>query len=196
MTAFESKSKLVIGNDRFAAGLPAVKDLSQSRIHDLSDNGQHPFAVIICCADSRVPPEIVFDQGLGDLFIVRTAGNVLDDVGMGSVEYGAQHLHIPLIVVLGHEKCGAVKATVDADIRHESIHGCIKSITDKIEKSLKKVRGAKDICEACEDENIRNTVDEIKRNKVIGSLLKAGQVEIAGAKYGINSGKITFFNSI
>lgn len=109
MPVLESKIKLVIGNDRFAAGTPAVKDLGESRIHDLSDNGQHPFAVIVCCSDSRVPPELVFDQGLGDIFVIRTAGNVLDDVGMGSVEYGAEHLHVPLIVVLGHENAVPLK---------------------------------------------------------------------------------------
>lgn len=190
MNVLESKSKLVIGNDRFVAGTPAFKDLGERRIHDLSDNGQHPFAVIICCSDSRIPPEIVFDQGLGDIFVIRTAGNVLDEVGMGSVEYGAEHLHVPLIVVLGHEKCGAVKATVDGG----DIHGCIKSITDKIDKSLEKVRESKNVYEACEDENIRNTAEEIRKNKVVATLIKEGKVEVVGAKYGINSGKVTFFS--
>ena len=74
--------------------------------------GQHPFAIVLSCSDSRVPPEMVFDQGFGDLFVVRTAGNITDDVAMGSLEYGAEHLHVPLIVVLGHEHCGAVEATL------------------------------------------------------------------------------------
>lgn len=191
MTAAKSMNRLVLGNDRFVAGKPAVKDFGESRRLDLSINGQHPFAVILCCSDSRVPPEIIFDQGLGDLFVVRTAGNIVDDVVLGSIEYGAEHLDIPLLVVLGHEKCGAVKATVEA---HGDVHGCIKAITDKIGKSYDKVRGNRNACESCEDENIRDTVTEIKNNTVISHLIKEGKTEVVGAKYAIETGKVTFVN--
>lgn len=193
MTAQEAKSRLVIGNDRFVAGKPDVKNLGESRIKDLSDNGQHPFAIVVCCSDSRVPPEHVFDQGLGDIFVVRTAGNVVDDIGLGSIEYGAEHLNIPLIVVLGHEKCGAVKATVDSvHFNGGDIHGCIKAVTDKIKPCCDKVHGAQNVYEACEDENIRSVVAEISNNKVISHLIKEGHVEVLGAKYGISTGKVTF----
>ncbi len=191
MTALESKNKLILGNERFITGNPAVKDIGENKRRDLSLKGQHPFAVILCCSDSRVPPEIIFDQGLGELFVIRTAGNVADDVVLGSIEYGAEHLEIPLIVVLGHEKCGAVKAAVEAE---GDVRGCIKSITDKIGKSYDKVRGSRNACEACEDENIRDTVADIKNNKVIARLIKEGKTEVVGANYAIETGVVMFYS--
>jgi carbonic anhydrase len=190
MTSHESKQRLIAGNDRFTAGKPADKDLGPSRRRALSDNGQAPFALIVCCADSRVPPEHIFDQGLGDLFVVRTAGNVVDDVALGSIEYGAEHLHIPLIVVLGHEKCGAVKATVDS--AGHTVHGALRSITDKIQRSIDRVGASGDVYEDVTDENIRSTLAEIKSNKVIAGLISEGKTEVTGAKYGISSGQVTF----
>jgi carbonic anhydrase len=189
MTALEARNRLIAGIDRFIEGRPAVKDLGESRRRDLSDNGQHPFAVVVCCSDSRVPPELIFDQGLGDIFIVRTAGNILDDIGMGSVEYGAEHLNIPLIVVLGHEDCGAVKATIEA---HGDAHGCVKAITDKIGKAYAKVRDSHNTYAACEDQSIRDTVAEIKNNAVIKHLLHEGKTEVLGAKYALATGRVTF----
>ena len=177
MTASQSRKMLLEGNERFIAGKQTA-DLSISRRDELTTSGQHPFAVIICCSDSRVPPELIFDQGLGDLFIIRTAGNVVDDVALGSIEYGAEHLGVPLIVVLGHENCGAVKATVDGG----EVHGCIHSIVDKISPSLDKVRGAADLYGACEDENIRSVCDEIISNKIISALINEGKTEVVGAK--------------
>jgi carbonic anhydrase len=192
MTPTESREKLIAGNERFTAGKPGAKDLGSTRRQDLSDNGQHPLALVVCCSDSRVPPELIFDQGLGDLFVVRTAGNVVDDVALGSIEYGAEHLHIPLIVVLGHEKCGAVKATVDSARAHEHVHGCIKSITDKIKKSLDKVGDTLNVYEDCTNENIRSTMNEISANKIVGALIREGNTKVVGAKYGISTGKVTF----
>jgi carbonic anhydrase len=189
MTALEAKNRLILGNDRFVAGKPNTGDMGESRRRDLSENGQHPFAVVVCCSDSRVPPEHVFDQGLGDIFVVRTAGNILDDIGMGSVEYGAEHLDIPLIVVLGHEKCGAVKATIDS---HGNVHGCIKAITDKIGKSYAKVGDSQNAYAACEDQNIRDTVAEIKNNALISHLIHEGKTEVVGAKYALATGRVTF----
>ena len=101
--------RLKEGNARFAGDRPAAKDQGSKRRAELA-RGQRPFAVIITCSDSRVPPETVFDQGLGDLFVIRLAGNVVDTAAVGSVEYAVAHLHVPLVVVLGHEECGAVQA--------------------------------------------------------------------------------------
>lgn len=197
MTASEARKKLIAGNERFIAGKPDNKDISAYRRRELAENGQHPFALIVCCSDSRVPPEILFDQGLGELFVVRTAGNVVDDIGMGSIEYGAEHLHIPLVVVLGHENCGAVKATVDSglasiDANGGEVHGCIHAVVSKIDKARLKVAGAADPYTACEDENIRNVVEEIRSNSVIAGLLEERKLEIVGAKYGITDGRVTF----
>ena len=104
--------RLKDGNARFAADKPARKDIGARRRAELA-KGQRPFAVILTCSDSRVAPELIFDQGLGDLFVLRVAGNVTDPVVLGSIEYAVEHLKTPLIVVLGHEACGAVKAAMD-----------------------------------------------------------------------------------
>lgn len=99
------------GNARFASDQPAASDIGSSRRLEVV-KGQHPFAVIVTCADSRVPPEHIFSQGLGALFVVRIAGNIADPYVIGSVEYAVEHLHVPLVVVLGHEECGAVAAAL------------------------------------------------------------------------------------
>lgn len=189
MTAKESINRLIEGNRRFTSGKPAVKELGEKRIRELAENGQHPFAIIIGCSDSRVPPEIIFDQGLGDLFVIRTGGNIVDDIALGTIEYGAKYLQIPLIIVLGHENCGTVMVTVDGG----EIQGCIKSLADIIKKSLDIIDRKQNVYEACEDENIRNTVGEIKKNQIIANLMKEGKVEVLGAKYAISSGRVTFF---
>jgi carbonic anhydrase len=156
---------------------------------ELAENGQKPFALILCCSDSRVPPEILFDQGLGDLFVIRTAGNVLDEIGMGTVEYGAAHLHIPLIVVLGHEQCGAVHATLSG----EEAHGCLKAVIEKIRPAMRQTADCTDAYEACTDANIQNTLEEIRENSVIEKLLSAGTLEVIGAKYQMRSGAVDFW---
>ena len=189
MTANEAKKKLIDGNDRFVSGSRADTDLSAARRQDLSANGQHPFATIICCSDSRVAPELLFDQGLGDLFVIRTAGNVVDDIALGSIEYAAEHLGVPLIVVLGHTQCGAVKATVDGG---GHAHGCIKAIVDKIAVSMEKTRGAADAYTACEDENIAAVTAEIAGNTIVSEMIAKGETTVVGAKYNVASGAVTF----
>ena len=104
--------RLKAGNARFVTD-KAEKRVSDAKMRAELAKGQHPFAIILACADSRVPPEFLFDQGLGDLFVVRVAGNVTGEEVLGSIEYAVAHLHVPLVVVLGHEKCGAVKAALD-----------------------------------------------------------------------------------
>jgi len=114
----EAWQRLLAGNKRFASGdlteylLHLAHEVDPSRRKELGAS-QHPFVVVLTCSDSRVAPELIFDQGLGDLFVIRTAGNIPDNVALGSIEYGVLHLKAPLLVVLGHEKCGAVTATLD-----------------------------------------------------------------------------------
>ena len=189
MDKYASKNRLIKGNERYVTEKTGDSGASPEKRQYLAENGQHPYALIVGCSDSRVPPEVIFDCGPGELFIIRTAGNVLDDVGLGSVEYGAEHLHIPLIVVLGHEDCGAVKATVGGG----EVHGCIKSIVEKIAVSHKKVSSAENVQCACEDENVRNTVAQISDNPVIAELIHSGKTFVIGAKASIRSGVVTFF---
>ena len=127
-----AKQLLIEGNARFISGKTLSKDLSSTRRIDLMKNGQHPFAVIVSCSDSRVPPELLLDQALGDLFVIRVAGNVITPVELGSVEYAVEHLKAPLVVVLGHEGCGAVTAAVQGG----EIPGSISAITDKIKPAV------------------------------------------------------------
>jgi len=114
LTAEQAWQCLKDGNERFAADRLEGKNVGSARRKELTA-GQHPFAIVLSCADSRVPPEIIFNQGLGNLFVVRVAGNISEPFALGSIDYAVEHLHVPLIVVLGHEKCGAVAAALGED---------------------------------------------------------------------------------
>ncbi len=189
----EAKKLLTEGNQRYISGNVLNDDLSNTKREELVSKGQHPFATILSCSDSRVPPEIIFDQALGDIFVIRNAGNVIAADALGSIEYGAEHLHTPIIVVLGHESCGAVKATVDGGGKAE---GNIDNIVKKINKSLEKVKSSgvsgNKLYEECENENIINSINEIKNSAVIKELEEEKKVVVVGAKYDINTGEVTF----
>ncbi|MBU3146209.1 carbonic anhydrase [Clostridium sp. CF012] len=160
-------------------------------------SGQHPFAVIITCSDSRVPPEFIFNQGLGDLFVVRVAGNVIDKIELGSVEYAVEHLKTPLIVVMGHEYCGAVEAAVKESGKKQ--HGNIGAIIDKIQPSVKKVKSnnlqGENLVEQVTNENINNSSREIKHSKIIKEELQKGNIKIVEAKYMLKSGVVQWFSN-
>ena len=128
--------KLVEGNKLFLKSKSGTGDISPEKRKDTAENGQHPYAIIITCSDSRVIPESIFNAGIGDLFVIRVAGNVMDDHQLGSVEYAAHHLGVKLIVVLGHDHCGAV----DAAVNHDP-DGYIKFITDEIKQTEVNQRG-------------------------------------------------------
>jgi carbonic anhydrase len=110
--ATSSLQKLVEGNDRYKSFHPVHPDQTKERLKSITDE-QHPFAVIVSCSDSRVPPELIFDQGLGDLFVIRTAGNIIGEYEIASIEYAVEKLHAKTVIVLGHEKCGAIKACME-----------------------------------------------------------------------------------
>lgn len=187
-----AKQLLVDGNKRYASGKVLNDDLSNEKRKQLVSKGQHPFTVIVSCSDSRVPPEVIFDQGLGDLFVIRDAGNIVDTVTLGSIEYGSEHAGAVLVVVLGHEKCGAVKATVDGG----EAPGNIKDIVEKIKPAYEKVKDSsdkkEDLYEKCTDENIKNTIADIKKSPIIQKLEEEKKVEVIGAKYHIETGEVTF----
>ncbi len=180
------------GNERFQSNNILPDDITINKRKDLVSNGQHPFAVVLTCSDSRVPPETLFDQGLGDIFVIRDAGNVIDPVELGSIEYGVEHLGSPLVVVLGHDNCGAVKAAVEGG----EPEGNIKDIVEKIKPSLEKAKHSctdKDkLCEACENENIKNSVAQIENDPIIKKLEKENKVKVVGAKYHLDTGVVSF----
>ena len=152
--------------------------------------GQNPHAQILSCADSRVPPEIIFDQGLGDLFIVRVAGNVAADTELASLEYGAEHLHIPLLVVLGHQHCGAVTAAVQGGEQVGHIPALVALLHPAVEKS----RGlAGDAIENAVKMNVEMVVDQLHSSTpVLGRLVKDGKLKIVGGIYSLDTGKVTW----
>jgi carbonic anhydrase len=154
--------------------------------------GQHPLASILTCADSRVAPEIIFDQGLGDLFDVRVAGNVAGDDEIASLEYAAEHLHTPVIVVMGHQKCGAVSAAVEGGKAAGHLSALITPISSAVEKA-KHLQG--DLVENSVRINVENVVEELRTSKpVLSELVSQGKLSIVGAVYSLDTGKVTWLS--
>ena len=182
-------ARLKEGNARFVAGRMIRPDQSPEARLRLSD-GQKPFAVVVTCSDSRVPPEVIFDQGLGDLFVVRVAGNIVDEAGLGSVEYAVGQLNTPLIVVLGHEKCGAVSATLDAlQPPYDRPHGAIDSIVEGITPAVREALTQQgDLLTNAILANIAHSRDVIKADPGLQDLLKSDAVKIATGYYSLSDG--------
>lgn len=188
-SAVEAKKLLVKGNERFVSGEAAEKDLSGTRREELTE-GQEPFAVIVCCADSRVPPELLFDQGLGDIFVVRVAGNVADPVAIGSVEYAVEHLEVPLVVVLGHEKCGAVSATVEGGEAPGSIGSIVEKISPSVEKARSGGAEGEELIEKAVELNVEQTIRDLKSSPIVTERRGKEELSILGATYELGSGEV------
>jgi carbonic anhydrase len=179
--------ELRAGNRRYVAAR-VVRPHQNAARRALVAKGQHPFAVVIGCADSRVPPEIVFDQGLGDLFVVRVAGNIADDAVLGSVEYAVEHLGARLIVVLGHERCGAVQAALQGG----ETPGHVAALVEAIGPAVDAVRGQPgDVLDRAVKANVGRVVGEVKSSKpVLAPLVEAGKVRVVGGYYHLASGAV------
>ena len=182
--ADEALSRLKAGNERFATSkVSAGKPVAERRAE--TAQGQHPFAVIIACADSRSAPEIIFDQTIGDLFVIRTAGNLVDDYALGSIEYAVDHLGTRLIVVLGHERCGAVTAALAGD----SAPGHINSLVRDIQPAVAASKGKEgDTLANAIHENDAQMAAKIRKQAQLGEL--ASQVKIVEGYYDLDSGKV------
>ena len=183
--------KLLDANARFVSGQSAHPNQDGKRRAGVAA-GQKPFAVVIGCADSRTSPEILFDQGLGDLFVVRLAGNIVDDAALGSVEFAVAALGAKLIVVLGHEKCGAVKATVGVVNGDAAPANHIVSIVEAIKPAAQAAKGrAGDTVENAVNENVHAVVEKLKvAAPVLGPLVKSGELKVVGARYDLDDGKV------
>ncbi|MEI6865882.1 carbonic anhydrase family protein [Flavicella sp.] len=176
------------GNKRFVQNLKTQRDLKQ-QVLDTS-NGQFPFAVVLSCIDSRVPAEMVFDQGIGDLFSVRVAGNIVNKDVLGSIEYGCKVAGSKIVIVLGHTKCGAVTAAC----KHVEL-GNITALLDKIQPAVKKVN--KEINEESIEEtaivNVELSIERIrKESPILAKMEKNDEIKIIGASYDVSNGKVTF----
>ena len=175
------------GNARHVAKHYTRPHQTAERQHELA-SGQHPEAAILSCADSRVPPEIVFDQGLGDLFDVRVAGNVARDTEIASLEYAAEHLHCPLVVVMGHQHCGAVSAAAEAG----TPPGHLPSLVDAIKPAITAAAAMPgDRIENAVRINVQNVVRQLRGEKpILAEMADSGHLKIVGAVYSLDTGKV------
>lgn len=181
--ADEAKERLIIGNKKYVESKVFQSDVSSENLLRFSNNGQQPYAIIISCSDSRVVPEMIFSAGIGDLFVVRVAGNVIDSHQLGSIEYAAEHLGTGLIVVLGHDHCGAV----DAAMNHEP-DGYIKFITDEI---VKAIGDEKNEVRAC-CLNVKHSCEIIEHSLQIQKDEREYGLKVLGAIYHLESGEVEF----
>lgn len=195
MNADEALQSLMDGNKRYVENQMTGTKLCDLGARTALAKGQHPYAIILSCADSRVPPEVIFDKGLGEVFVVRVAGNVADPVVLGSIEYAVEHLGSPLIMVLGHERCGAVTAAVGANGKHE---GNIGAILKRIEPAVKMAKkeavgkGKEELVETAIDDNVKVVAADLtKQSKIIKEMAASGKVKIVGAKYDLDDGKVS-----
>ena len=187
MTSDQAMEALVAGNKRFMVGNVTHPNQSIDRRKQLSA-GQSPFAMILSCADSRVPPELIFDQGLGDLFVVRVAGNILSDYGMASIEYGASVLHAPLLVVLGHDRCGAVEATLAGKPLPGQLGALAKGIDHNI---TDRTCDTRDKLQCATDANVKAVVQQLQNSEpVLAPLIKEGKLKVVGARYNLTTGAV------
>lgn len=193
-TPDEALARLKAGNARFVGGESHVPHLQEEVLADLA-KGQQPFATILGCSDSRVPPEMVFDAGLGELFIVRVAGNVLGPSIHGTLQYAAEHLRTPLFVVMGHEGCGAVKATLGARGGSGAQRDRIAFLIDTIAPALGGLDPAlppDQLLSAAVQANVQHTVQALASSPEGRALLAQGRVKLVGAIYDLASGRVRF----
>jgi carbonic anhydrase len=185
-------AKLQKGNQRFVDASMVHPDQNAAARQRLSGS-QQPYAVLLSCSDSRLPPEVIFDQGLGDLFVVRVAGNVVDRDGMGSIEYAVDHLETPLIMVLGHQNCGAVSATLEA-LRppHTPPHGDVAALVDAITPAVGVASGRPgDLLDNSIRANAEQSRDQIMGSPELKSFLDSGRLRVVAGYYSLDTGVVT-----
>jgi carbonic anhydrase len=187
----EALQKLQEGNRRYVNF--KLHHPNQTKQHRLEvARGQKPFAAIFGCVDSRVPPELVFDQGLGDLFVIRTAGQVLDNAALGSIEFGLEEFGIPLLMVLGHERCGAIAATIE-DIEHNTApHGRIAFLVQNLKPAVEKTKGQPgDWLDNAGRANVRFGLERLEASStIVTSARQEGKLKVVGAYYDLHTGEV------
>jgi carbonic anhydrase len=187
LTGDQALAKLVEGNRRHLSGDFTITKRLAERRQEVA-KVQHPFAAILGCSDSRLPPEIVFDHSLGDLFVVRVAGNIVDDHGLASIEFAATQFGTPLVLVLGHARCGAVAAALAGT----PVPGHILTLIDAIAPAVVMSRDQPgDPLDNAIRANIRRTVQQLKDSKpILADLVRSGKLTVAGAEYSLDTGKV------
>lgn len=209
LTADQALQQLKDGNRKFVADAPDQTSTAQVRDPRIDHNrrleiarGQTPFAVLVSCSDSRVPPELLFGRGLGELFIVRNAGNTVDTAALGSIEYAIAELGVPLVVVMGHERCGAVDAALTVVEKNATFPGSIGQMIEPILPAVLQARAAASanadrdrLLELCVRENVKRVVTRLRTasEPILLEPLKAGKLKIVGASYDLDDGNVDFF---
>jgi carbonic anhydrase len=198
MNADQTLSELLAGNQRFVTGKPLTPRRSPAEFQALA-HGQFPEAVIVSCADSRVAPEILFDVGVGAVFVVRVAGNIVGGavVVKGSIEYAVAELNVPLIMVLGHSGCGAVKSALQHIDNKDSLPGSINGLVDLVKPAVAKSKGMPgDPLENAIRENVVIGVDKLQRlEPVIAPRVREGKVKVVGGVYDLRTGAVTMIGA-
>jgi len=194
LTPDDALADLMAGNERFVAGRPESPRRGPADFKPLAA-GQFPEAAIIACSDSRVPPEILFDQGVGDLFVIRVAGNVIGGSGpvvKGSIEYAVAELKVPLVMVLGHSGCGAVKAALEHIDHHDSLPGAIEGLVNLIKPAVEKVRNQPgDQLANAIAANVALGVERLNGlEPILAGPVKAGKLKVVGATYDLATGRV------
>jgi carbonic anhydrase len=188
----EALKRLIRGNQRYVlnnASMICLTDLRNRR--EALVKSQSPFAVLICCSDSRVAPEILFDQGLGDLFVIRTAGNIIGDTDIGDVEYALDVLGSRLVVVMGHENCGAVNAAIKGITPTDQIAKIVDALQPAIDKARKEPG---DLLLNSILANVQLVITKLKASKpIIGKMLEEGKIDVVGGIYHLQSGEVELF---
>jgi carbonic anhydrase len=183
----EALQKLMAGNQRFAQHHPQHPDQTEARVHEVAQ-AQHPFATVLSCADSRVSAEIVFDQGIGDIFDVRIAGNIATPAAIGSIEYAVALLETPLLMVLGHERCGAVTAAVQNKPLPGEIGTFVKAILPAVDR-VKNQPG--DMVDNAVTANVRYQMEQLQRSSLVSERIQSGQLKLVGGRYDLDTGTVT-----
>lgn len=202
--AKEALMRLREGNRRFTSNLRTQESLFSDHRREELLMGQEPFAIILGCSDSRAPAEIVFDQGLGDLFVIRVAGNIVAPSQIGSVEFAVSQFGTRLVVVMGHSQCGAVCATIEELTKgHTSTSENIRSIVDRVKPSIEGLMATdlKDDMNALEKEairaNVRASANQLRHgSSIIENLIETEGLMIVGAEYSLETGSVDFFDGV
>ena len=202
-TAAEALARLREGNRRFVEGVRGLGALGTQAQRAALASEQRPFAIVLGCSDSRVPAELIFDQGLGDLFVIRVAGNIVAPSQVGSVEFAAEQFGTPLVVVLGHTQCGAVQATLEEVRRRSSRSPNLRSIVDRIRPSVETLLatslGGDDgrLLRAAVRANVRASADHLRHGSaLLEQLIQGGRLTVVGAEYSLETGEVDFFDGV
>ena len=195
LTADQALQSLMEGNKHFVNGkVEHLEDMAKVSVRQSLANGQSPFAIILSCSDSRVPPELLFDKGLGEIFIIRVAGNVVSPHELGSIDYAIEHLGAPLVMVLGHERCGAVTAAFNANGISDGSN--IGSLVESIAPAVVETKAVGGTIEDCIVDNVKKVAESLEvKSDIIKEYVEAGKVKIVRAKYDLDTGKVSLLGN-